>query len=222
MKIGVMDSGIGGIKVLEEIERNFCGHDFVYAFDKTGLPYGNKSREEIEERVFRVCDFLLSKNVDVIIIACNTASCVALDDCKNMYNVPVFGLIPPIKSLSNLSYKKILVLTTSLTAKMLYSKYNHDTNKNIIIAPQINLASIIEKNLNNKRVINDYIENEMTKYIGCDCVFLGCTHYYYIKNRLASFLNVDVLDGRKELICNLKQFINIAVKKNSYTEFYYL
>lgn len=222
MKIGVFDSGIGGIKVLEEIERNFSGHDFIYVFDKSGLPYGNKNKEDIMLRVFRVCDFLLLKKVDVIIIACNTASCIALNKCKKKYKIPVLGLIPPLNNLANLPYKNILILSTNLTAKFLNEYYDSSMLNKLVIAPQKDLAILIEQNLNKPNVIKNYMKREMTKYIGCDCVFLGCTHYYYIKNALADFFNANVLDGRVNLIFELKQLINCGIKKNFTTEFYYL
>ena len=139
MKIGVMDSGIGGIAVLELLQRNYKS-DYFYVFDRGGMPYGSKSCEEIRDRVFRVCDFLIGKGVDVIVIACNTASCVAISDCKKRYKIPILGVIPPLFEICK--YASTAILCTPLTAKIL-EKSNFSSRVQII--PQPNLAEYIEK-----------------------------------------------------------------------------
>ncbi len=223
MKIGLFDSGIGGIKVLESLYCNFKGCDFVYVFDKSGMPYGNKNIKVIRQRVYNACDFLIGKKVDIIIIACNTASCAVLDECKQKYKVPIYGLIPPLKMLYKMSFKKIVVLTTELTGKLLLKKIEEDhLNDKIILAPQKNLATYIEKYATNKCAIKNYIEENLIKYKNkVDCVFLGCTHYYYIKNELYNTLKCEILDGRIELIDSIKYNNNKKTTK-SHTEFYYL
>lgn len=223
MTIGVVDSGIGGIKVLESLSQNFAGNDFVYVFDKSGLPYGNKKSEEICKRVFLACDFLVKqKGVSALVLACNTASCVAYEKCKDKYDIPVFGLIPPLNSLSKLPYQKILLLSTVATCETLMAQSNNKAPKNVIFAPQKDLAVYIEKYATNKQALDDYILQNLTKYKDvCDCVFLGCTHYYFIKQRLEKILKIHVIDGRRDLIAQMKAFVNPCCK-NSKTYFYYL
>lgn len=222
MKIGVIDSGIGGIKVLEHLQKNFGGNKYIYVFDKSGLPYGNKSEDEIKLRIINACNFLCkTQSVECIVIACNTGSCAALEECKKLFSIPIFGLIPPLKELSNSSYKSILLLTTVLTSQILSRKSANKTS-NIIIAPQKNLASYIEQNSSSITALDLYIQNNLFTYKHkCDCVFLGCTHYYYIKDRLEKLLSLTVLDGRANLIEEMKKVIPPSDNVSS-TEFYYL
>lgn len=219
MKIGIIDSGIGGIKVLENMCQAFSAN-FIYIFDKSFLPYGNKREEQIRERIISICNYLLKTHgVECIVIACNTASCVALKECKKRYSVPILGLIPPVKELS-LYNGKTLILSTRLTSDIIYSQIK---SKNIEISPQPKLAEFIEKFATNSKALDLYINDNLMKYKGCfDRIFLGCTHYYYIKNRIRKLLDVEVLDGRKELIDNIKRLIPLPPSDKSYTEFYYL
>ncbi|MBE5731470.1 MAG: glutamate racemase [Clostridiales bacterium] len=223
MKIGLFDSGVGGIKVLESLRQHFSCCDYVYLFDKNGLPYGNKSVLEIRNRAINACDFLIrEKHVDAIVIACNTASCVALSECRKRYKIPIYGLIPPLKKLS-LKYNKVLVLTTELTHNILLKtiKGLHNS-KNLVLTPQKNLAIYIEKYATNKFMLKKYVEENLAKYKGIvDCVFLGCTHYYFIKNELKEILGCDIVDGRNALINKMQREIFNFIK-NSHTDFYYL
>ena len=217
MKIGLIDSGIGGIKVLESLQKVHCG-EYLYVFDKSGMPYGNKSSNEIKSRIFYLCDFLIKRGVEMVVLACNTASCVALEDCRERYSIPILGLIPPIESFDEGS--RVLLLSTELTAKILQSRVNYS---NIILAPQKELAQFIENNLSNKVAIDNYIEHNIMIYKNmCDKVFLGCTHYYYIKNSLQEKMGVKVIDGRESLASEFASLVNKnLVSEKSVTEFFY-
>lgn len=221
MKVGVVDSGIGGIKVLEGLQKDFKG-EYLYLFDRSFMPYGDKNLSQIKDRVFICCDFLISNGADVIVLACNTASCCALEDCKSRYNIPILGLIPPVEILSN-SKDNTLLLSTPLTANILNEKYNIKNSKNIILSPQKDLAYLIENHYRNKIKIKEYLINNLKPYANiCSKVFLGCTHYYFVKNEIKNLLNIDVVDGRLQL---LKEFDRINAKSNatnSKTTFYYL
>ena len=222
MMIGVLDSGIGGIKVLEDLIKSFGGK-YLYVFDKSGLPYGKKSYEQICERVIRACDVMIKSGVDVIVLACNTASCVALDVCRNYYNIPVYGLIPPIKNLC-VSDKKILMLTTPLTCRTIKSKYEKEYYSGAFVwAPQIDLAEFVEHNIADRCALDNYIEEHLTCYkTECDSVFLGCTHYYYIKESIEKILKKPVIDGRSDLVNEIKSDDVLRVNKYSETHFIYL
>src|SRR5574344_1407185 len=95
MKIGVFDSGVGGLSVLKVVKQKIDFADVVYYGDNLNNPYGSKSVEEIQGFVLNIADFLINKQkVDVILIACNTATSVALDILKEKYpNTPILGVV---------------------------------------------------------------------------------------------------------------------------------
>lgn len=222
MKVGVIDSGIGGIKVLEGLQKVYKG-EYVYLFDKSFMPYGDKTFEQINDRIHYCCDFLISKNVDMIVLACNTASCCALEKCKNDYKIPVLGLIPPIKSFI-LGNDKVLFLSTLLTSKLLEDKFkNLDCNNNVIFAPQKKLAWNIENYFNDKELIGKYLLKHINIYKNkCNKVFLGCTHYYYLKKDIEKLLKVEVFDGREQLEKEFMEMVDNLILSKSKTTFYYL
>lgn len=218
MKIGLIDSGIGGIKVLESLLKVYNG-EYLYVLDKSFMPYGNKSRQEIVNRVRYCCSFLISKGVDVIVLACNTASCCALKECKSEFAVPIFGLTPPVSDFVE-SGKRVLVLATDLTTNIIKEGYG---SENVIFEPLKDLAFLVETQYNNKELIYSYIENNIAKYKGkCDKVFLGCTHYYYFADYINKVLDVEVFDGRKNLVSQFEKEVKNLIQIKSNTVFYNL
>ncbi|MBQ1285035.1 MAG: glutamate racemase, partial [Lachnospiraceae bacterium] len=95
LPIGVFDSGVGGLTVAREIFRNLPNEKIIYFGDTARVPYGNKSKETIIRYSRQISKFLLSQNVKAIVIACNTASALALNELKEEVDVPVIGVVEP-------------------------------------------------------------------------------------------------------------------------------
>ena len=93
--IGLFDSGVGGLSVLKELMKRLPNEEFIYLGDTKNFPYGNKSTEIIVELARKNIEFLINKNVKIIIIACGTATSQALDIVKDEYNIPIIGIINP-------------------------------------------------------------------------------------------------------------------------------
>lgn len=93
--IGVFDSGLGGLTVLKEIMEKLPGEDVIYFGDTARIPYGSRSRETVIKYSFQCLRFLLSKNIKAIVIACNTASAIALEESKKVFDIPIIGVIEP-------------------------------------------------------------------------------------------------------------------------------
>ena len=91
--IGVFDSGIGGLTVLQEIIEKLPGEDIIYFGDTARIPYGSRSKETVIKYTFQCIRFLLSKNIKAIVIACNTASALALEEAKKVFEIPMMGVI---------------------------------------------------------------------------------------------------------------------------------
>ena len=116
-KIGIFDSGLGGLTVLKSIKQKYPNEKFIYVGDTAFLPYGSKTAETIIQRTHKIVQFLIKKNVKGIIVACNSASSVALKSLKNEYSTPILGVIESsIKlALKNKEVKTIGLLGTSTT-----------------------------------------------------------------------------------------------------------
>ena len=93
--IGIFDSGVGGLTVYKEIKSKFPNEDFIYLGDTERFPYGSKTKENIIEISKNCVNFLMSKNVKLIIIACGTATSQALEELKGLFNIPIIGIISP-------------------------------------------------------------------------------------------------------------------------------
>lgn len=95
MKLGVFDSGVGGLTVLKEVKRAFPNVDIIYLGDTARVPYGGKSRDTIIRYSLECAQFLMRFDIDLLIVACNTASSYALDILKDEFGIPIFGVIDP-------------------------------------------------------------------------------------------------------------------------------
>ena len=93
--IGIFDSGLGGLTVLKDLLKNLPNEDYIYLGDLANLPYGNKSTKSIIDYSLKCVEFLQSKNVKCIIVACNTASSIALKKIKESISIPLFDVITP-------------------------------------------------------------------------------------------------------------------------------
>ena len=97
MKIGIFDSGIGGLSVLHHAMKQMPDAEFIYYADEEHVPYGEKTVEQIKGYIEEILDFLIGKGVDAIVIACNTATSVATKEFRAGYPVPIVGMEPAVK-----------------------------------------------------------------------------------------------------------------------------
>lgn len=200
-KIGILDSGIGGTTTLNEIKKLLPYEDFIYYADSKNNPYGSKSTEELYSIVKNIVDYLIEKEVKLIVIACNTATTKCIEKLRENYkNILFIGTEPAIKVACDNNYKNTLVLATPGTIKSerigeLVNK-NKKTNQNIYLLPCDYLANAIERNDNKE--IDSLLYNYLTPYQNknIDSIVLGCTHYPLIKDKIQSyFKDAVIIDG---------------------------
>ena len=120
MKIGFFDSGIGGITVLNEAIKQLPNEDYIYFADTDNTPYGVKPKDEVKKYILAAIDFIYAKGVDAIVIACNTATSIAIEDLREKYNIPILGMEPAVKPAIEKNHstnKRVLVTATPLTLK---------------------------------------------------------------------------------------------------------
>ena len=195
VKIGFLDSGIGGVTVLKECIKTEPNFEYLYYSDSLNNPYGDKDKEEVLKIVSNIVDFLIFNDCSIIVIACNTASCICVNYLRDKYkNVKFIAIEPAIK----LAYDKnkddnTLIMATKGTMDsekfhILYHKYN---NNNCYLLSCVGLANLIEEG--NDKLLKEYLIDNLGKYKGIvSSVVLGCTHYPLIKDEIKEILG-DVL-----------------------------
>ncbi|GHU99748.1 glutamate racemase [Clostridia bacterium] len=194
--IGIFDSGAGGLTVLKECRALLPAEDFIYYADNANVPYGNKPREIIERLTADATKRLIGYGVKAIVLACNTATAASAAALRARYNIPVIGLEPALKPAARYAQGgKVLVLATEATVKRekfarLLKVYG---NGNTLVAPQKDLARLIEENLDDLSVLEAKAERAVAPHReNLKAVVLGCTHYIFIKEYLQRAAGPDV------------------------------
>ena len=196
--IGVFDSGIGGLTVVRELLRVLPYEQIVYFGDTARVPYGSKSTEVIQKFADQIVKFLLSKEVKLIVIACNTVSATALDWLKSRYSLPIIGVIEAgakrgVKATRN---NTIGVIGTRATiGSKAYITAIHQLHPGIKVYSKSCplLVPIVEEGGDAELthlVLTRYLHNFKQKNI--DTMILGCTHYPLIKDEIQQFMGEEV------------------------------
>ncbi len=182
--VGVFDSGIGGLTVVKRLTTTLPNESIVYFGDTARVPYGSKSNEVVIEYSLQDADFLINKNVKAIVVACNTASSIALDILKKKYSVPVIGMIEPGAKLALQKTKsgKIGVIGTNATINnKAYSTELKKRNSAIEVfekACPLFVPLAEEGWIDHQAtflIAEEYLKELKEKEI--DTLILGCTHY---------------------------------------------
>lgn len=220
MSIGIFDSGIGGLTVFKEVAENFPKADIYYLGDTARVPYGNKSKETIIRYSIECATYLYHNfNVDVLIIACNTASSYALDTLKKILPIPVIGVVKPgaqvaVRYTKN---KKVGVIGTVATIRSgSYQQELKQLNPDLEIhqKPCPLFVPLVEEGwIDNeiaKLTVKEYLQELIDK--GIDTLILGCTHYPLLKNTIREiYPHINIVDSSiaiVEYINNLKLDLN--------------
>jgi len=181
--VGVFDSGVGGLSVLSRIRRHLPAEHLLYVADSAYMPYGCKTPADVKRRCLLVSEFLLKQNIKAIVIACNTATSVAVQTLRDELDIPVIGMEPPVKPAVYSSKAGVVgVLATSGTLNS--DKFNRLKSRfavqvELIVQPCPGLVELIEKG----DLQTDQIRSLLFSYLqplldqGVDTLVLGCTHY---------------------------------------------
>lgn len=223
MPLGFFDSGVGGLSVMKEAIKIMPNENYIYFGDSINAPYGTKSITEVRDLTFKAVEYLLSRGVKGIAIACNTATSAAVAELRRVYpELPLVGIEPSIKPAVELNVPgDILIMATPMTLaenkfKNLVVKYK-DIAK-IIPVPCAGLAEFIESGLLEGEELKGYLASRLEAFDinNVSSIVLGCTHYPFIKNELRNVVGneITILDGgygtAKELKRRLaeKQLLN--------------
>lgn len=182
--IGIIDSGVGGLTVVKEIMRQLPNEAIIYLGDNARCPYGPRTKEEVQVFTWELTRFLLKKDIKMLIIACNTATAVALEDIKRALPIPVLGVIQPgaRAAIKHSGKLKIGVIGTEGTVRSrAYAEALHNINDKVQV---ISLACpkfvpIVESGEYSSPLAKKIVAESLQPYkgTGIDTIILGCTHY---------------------------------------------
>ena len=211
--IGLFDSGVGGLSVLLEITKVLPGESFVFLADQGHNPYGEKSPKELQDLSLRIAKFLLGFDSKLLVVACNTATCYALDTLRSTFNIPIVGVVPAIKpAASQTKKKKIAIISTPATAKSDYLSQlvaDHADNLAVLKLGCDGLEESIEYLKFSKitTLLKKYT-GEIKKF-GADVVVLGCTHYPFVKEEIRQKLGpkVKIIDSGSAIAARTRSIL---------------
>lgn len=199
-KIGIFDSGIGGLTVLKSIIDKLWFEEIIYFGDTARVPYGSKDQNTILRFALQALDFFSKFDIDLLVVACNTVSAYALDEMNKTSSFPVVGVIQSgINATMKYSKKSddILVIGTEATIKSnLYQNYLKSRGflKTTSIATNL-FVSLVEEKVTNKELIEscfNYYFKELNNVKQVNSVILGCTHFPLLLNDLKNYFGEEV------------------------------
>ena len=205
--IGVFDSGIGGLTVVAEIMRQLPNEEIVYFGDTARLPYGPKSEKTVTQFAIQDTEFLLKHGVKMVVVACNTASSVAIDELSRRYDLPVIGVIAPgaLAAVSSTLAGKVGVIGTEGTiSSHAYLREIEKLDRDIEVLEQsCPLFVPLAEEGWTEREVTLVIAHEYLiplRDAGIDVVVLGCTHYPILKGTIGKVFGpgVRLIDSAEE------------------------
>lgn len=205
-KIGIFDSGVGGLTVLKSLSDKYKCVDYIYIGDNKYCPYGDKTKEELLNYAKRIVNYFIEKGISIIVIACNTSCSQTLDELKQIYkNITFIGVIDSTIDIFLKSKKNnVLVIGTSATINSnIYESKIKEKNNNIKVT---NLATpklvpLIENMEMTKEALNEYLN----PYNDIDSIILACTHYKLIEKEIDK--NIKVINSSDSIVNTIKNYI---------------
>ena len=191
--VGVIDSGVGGLTVLKNLQELCPECDFVYLADSEYCPYGTKPFDQIFTRVFSLVEYLQSRGAEAIVLACNTASIFA-SSLRAKFSLPIYDVIAPTCKLvaATTQTKRVALLATNATVKSgAYSAYLNDCGITVVSFKCSSFVPFVEQNLLDTTECEEAVRAALhdLPYCNVDSVILGCTHFPVLKNKIAPYAN---------------------------------
>lgn len=231
--IGVFDSGFGGLTVVQEIKKVLSGEKIYYFGDTARLPYGSKSRENIIHYSLEIAEFLKTKDIKALVVACNTASAFALEELQEHYSFPVIGVIEAgsRRALNVTKGGRIGVIGTKGTVSSgVYGKALKKGKRNIEVysKPCPLFVPLVEEGMIHDEVTEIMIDRYLREFKSrVDSIILGCTHYPLLETSIKKYFEkegVEVVNPAVETSLELKNLLEekelISEEKNDGIEFY--
>lgn len=211
MSIAFFDSGIGGITVMKQAIEFMPDESYIYYADTKNVPYGIKPKDEVKKYVINAVEFLASKNIKALVVACNTATAVVINDLRSMFDFPIIGMEPAVKpAILGNSGKKILVTATTLTlneSKLedLLSLFDKEQRTEKMAWDK--LVRFAEKFDFNSGEVRAYLKDTLSliDLEEFESIVLGCTHFVFYKDILEELIpeSIKIIDGNEGTVKHL-------------------
>ena len=214
--VGVFDSGVGGLTVAREISRQLPNENIVYFGDTARVPYGSKSQNTIIRVSEQIIRLLKTKDVKAIVIACNTASALALDAVRDEFDLPIMGVVIPgaraaVEATKN---RKVGVVGTDATVQSgMYTKVIHGMAPDITVIEKACplFVPLVEEGFKEHPVTGEIIEYylESMRSTDIDAMILGCTHYPLLRSRIREYMGdkIQIVNPAYETAMDLKRLL---------------
>lgn len=215
--IGFIDSGVGGLTVVKEALKQLPNENIIYLGDTARCPYGPRPAEQVVEYTWQMTNFLLEKKIKMLVIACNTATAVALEEIKEKLAIPVVGVILPgtraaVKATHN---QQIGIIGTAGTVKS--ASYEQAIKQKTPQAQVISLACpkfvpIVESNQFTSSIAKKIVAETLRplRNKGLDTLILGCTHYPLLRPLIQNYLGerVHLIDSGAETVGEVSMLLD--------------
>lgn len=211
MKIGVFDSGIGGLSVANAIKKALPEHQVIFVNDNKNVPYGTKPPEVLLELVVPILEDLVEQGCAVIVVACNTVSTTLINELRERLSVPLIAIEPMVKPAAAQTKSKIIAMcaTPTTLASKRYQWLKDTYAKGIaVLEPDCSdWMTMIEDNKIDRQKLQDRIEEVCQK--GADVIALGCTHFHWIEEDIKAIAagRATVLQPEQPAIKQLKRVL---------------
>ena len=238
MNIGIFDSGIGGLSVLHEAYHMLPSENYIFYADTAHVPYGLKSPAEIKSYSEEITRFLMDMGADAIVVACNTATSVAIKELRHRYSLPIIGMEPAVKPAVEYVTRRILdgtfnrgtedkgsrvlVMATPVTIseeKLRNLLLKVDKGHIVDLLPMPELVSFAES----EEFESEKVEAYLTKQFGTvdveaySAVVLGCTHFNYFKPLYGKYFKKGTafIDGNHGTVSHVADVLGLSVAEGS-------
>ena len=197
--VGIFDSGVGGLSVLQQIRAGLPHESLLYVADSGHAPYGNQPAEWIIQRTFAMTEFLLEQGAKAVVVACNTATAAAIAPLRARFAIPIIGIEPAIKPAVTMTRSGVVgILATGHTVrsdKFAHLLDQHGHQARVLVQPCPGLADCVEQgDLNGpdpRALLERYLEPLLNA--GVDTLVLGCTHYPFLMPLIRQLTGPDVM-----------------------------
>lgn len=207
-KIGVFDSGVGGLTVLKCLYDNLPNENYIYIGDNKYCPYGDKRKEELYSIAKRIIKYFEEIDVKLIVVACNTISSTILDDLKKETNIPIIGVIDSTVDLflkQNIDETLVIGTNGTISSDVYNIKIKEKNNRIKVHSLKTPLlVPLIESDSDTSLVLNDYL----TCYKNIKSIILGCTHYKLIEDEIKKILPCPIISSSDGILSSVFDYLD--------------
>ncbi|KTG28656.1 glutamate racemase [Idiomarina sp. WRN-38] len=220
MKVGVFDSGVGGLTVARSLQQSGCFSELLYYGDTARVPYGSKDSNTVTRYALEAVEFFNGADVDCLVVACNTVSVTALEQMQKFSNKPVYGVLEPgVMALQQLqdvdtSARVLVIATRSTINSGAYQQQIQALGYNQVDAmPTPLFVPIVEEELYDGPILQETFKHYFGNLEKPDVVLLGCTHFPLIADSISDYFNgTKTIHSGEAMLSWLKQHLDLSAQ----------